>query len=132
MDINKISKLQTELIQNIDYDELDNGQLVKFTTSLLNQYKAAKKVIRSLEATDSVTEVTHWSFIKDYCEGEIQNLLEVINQRLTVDLEEFGIGTTIKFIDLVASIRLALFVEAKADIKATTTSEPEQFELIFE
>lgn len=120
MNKEKISKLHREIIKGINYDDCDNKTLLSLGVSFLSQLKISKKVIRE---TQVVTELEHWVFIRDYILKELDKVLEVINQRSIIDCEEFSPAMSIKFLDLVASCRLALYTEEKLDDKASVKQD---------
>lgn len=128
MDKRRLAKLQQELITNLNYQDMDHKSLLLTGASFLKQFRQAKQIIRKLTAEDAVTELAHWEFVKNFLFTEIEKVIEEINIRSQVDLEEFSSALLIKFANLVADARATCFIEEVAD-KAANQKAPKEIQI---
>jgi hypothetical protein len=117
MNKESISELHRTLLISISHDDLDNNNLLKLGTILLAHLKSTKKVIRELTTANSSTDTIYWLFIKKFIIEDLEKVINEINQRQLIEAEDFKPSQQLKFLDLVATCRLMIYEEEKADLK---------------
>ena len=128
MDLKNITRMHTELLGGVCIEELSNAALLTYGNMLLKQYRQAKSVLRKLEDSQA-KEAAEWAVIREHGYHEIDTVLNELNQRMIVDIEDFGEKMLLKMIDLVAAIRVAMFDEQRLD--NAEVDEQDEVELIF-
>lgn len=125
----RLSELHQALISNIDYDGLDNKDLLNLGSSFLKQFRQAKAIIRKLTAEDAIDELAHWNFIAQYLVDEIDHVIEELNRRSIIELESFEPAQLIKLANLVADARASCYLEFAADRDAAKRETPPEAEI---
>jgi hypothetical protein len=130
MNKQNLSSLQRELISNLSLEDLLNKDLLKLGASLLAQYKSAKSAIRKLTLDNTVDDIEHWLYVKNFTFSELDSVIQEIKIRSS-DIETFENSELIGFINLVAKSREAYFIEDLAD-KAAAPVEEQEIKFIIE
>lgn len=138
MDVKKITKLHAELLQGISIEDLSNKSLLKLGQILLKQFRGAKSVLRKLEPLQA-SQLGHWNLVKEFCSSNIDSVLIELEKRMNqvVSLEEdlsddFNDQMLMALVDLVGSIRFAIFDEEQKDNNNIDEDNLEEVSLIFD
>lgn len=117
MNVEKITKLHAELLSGISIEDLSDRSLLKLGGILLKQYRGSKSVIRKLEP-HQINQVEHWNLVKTICSNDIDTVLVELESRMNSiggEEDNFNDGILVSFVDLVGSIRVAIFDEDRLD-----------------
>lgn len=117
MNVEKITQLHAELLSGISIEDLSDRSLLKLGGILLKQYRGSKSVIRKLEA-HQVGQLEHWNLVKTICSNDIDTVLVELESRMNSiggEEDNFNDSMLVSFVDLVGSIRVAIFDEDRLD-----------------
>lgn len=131
MDVSKITDLHANLLQGVDISELSHKGLLKYGSLLLKQFKQSKAVLRKIKA-EEIAKTQHWILVREHANDEIDLVLQELESRMMVDVEDFTDGILLAFVDLVGSIRVAIFDEEQLDSGDSNEVVAETVQLIFD